>query len=581
MQKKVLSPSRIVIYQLLPRLFSNYNPTNTHHGTLEENGCGKLNKITEKALEEIRKLGATHIWFTGLLEHATCTDYSQYGIPADNPLVVKGRAGSPYAIKDYYDIAPDLAEDIPRRMHEFESLVERCRKTGLGVIMDFVPNHVARQYASDARPEGVNDLGEHDNAEAAFLASNNFYYLPGQELQLPPELYNLPYVKDSGVSFYHEKPAKVTGNNRLSNAPRMHDWYETVKLNYGVNYLQNDETHFYPAPDTWYKMRDILMFWAGKNIDGFRCDMAEMVPVEFWNWVIPQVKEKYPKVLFIAEIYNPPAYQEYVEKGKFDYLYDKMGLYDTLRAVVCGETPARQISAVWKSLNGLDAHMLRFIENHDEQRIASKQFAGDARRGIPAMAVAALMHTGPVMVYNGQECGEPAAGASGFSTDDGRTSIFDYCSMPQWLKWANEGKFDGALMNEQEHRIRNFYEALLNVSRHEVFSKGDFYDLMWCNPESDNFNGSAVYTFMRYMGKKAFLVVTNFHKENPIRLSIQFPNDLWELMNVQQPFSVYGKDRIWDGKEFFADGAEFTEQGLTILCEFSAVYAFELEITSD
>ena len=294
--------SKIIIYQVFTRLFGNTNNRCKANGTLQENGCGKFSDFTSKALHEIRSLGCTHIWYTGIIEHATQTDYTRYGIRKDNPHIVKGKAGSPYAIKDYYDVDPDLAENPQNRMKEFEALVTRTHEAGLKVIIDFVPNHVARQYHSDQKPSGTKDLGEDDNTEIHFSPENNFYYIPRQAFcgQFP---------LGEGVEKYHEYPAKATGNDCFGAYPGINDWYETVKLNYGIDYLNNRQTYFDPIPDTWIKMRDILLFWASKQIDGFRCDMAEMVPVAFWGWVIPQIKEKYPHIDFIAEVYNPYEYR--------------------------------------------------------------------------------------------------------------------------------------------------------------------------------------------------------------------------------------------------------------------------------
>ena len=159
----VMSQERITIYQVLPRLYGNTVTLNKNNGTLSENGCGKMNDFDARRLKRIKDMGFTHIWYTGLIEHATKTDYSAFGIARDNAEVVKGNAGSPYAIKDYYDIDPDLAVNVPERMKEFEQLVERTHRSGLKMIMDFVPNHVARHYHSDSKPAGVKDLWETDN----------------------------------------------------------------------------------------------------------------------------------------------------------------------------------------------------------------------------------------------------------------------------------------------------------------------------------------------------------------------------------------------------------------------------------
>ena len=352
---------KIIIYQVFTRLFGNSEVCNERDGSIEENGCGKMNDFSDKVLQEIKDLGATHIWYTGLIAHASQTDYSAYGIARNHPSVVKGKAGSPYAIRDYYDIDPDLAVDVTQRMAEFEALVKRTHANGLKVIMDFVPNHVARQYHSYAKPEGIKDLGEGDDNTVGFDADNNFYYIPGHPLEGEIDFYN------PELGWYTENPAKATGNDRFDAYPNETDWYETVKLNYGIDYVGHSGNHFQPIPDTWKKMKDIVLFWASKGIDGLRCDMAEMVPCEFWGWMIPQIKQVYPDLIFIAEVYNPNEYRNYLYKGKFDYLYDKVGLYDTLRALVCGYASASAITGCWQQVNDIQSHMLNFLENHDAE----------------------------------------------------------------------------------------------------------------------------------------------------------------------------------------------------------------------
>src|SRR5687768_5582579 len=382
---------KIIIYQLLPRLFGNKNNTNTPYGTRDENGVGKFNDIHAKALNAIREMGVSHVWYTGVIEHALLTDYTSYGIPLDDADVVKGRAGSPYAIKDYYDVDPDLAVSVGGRMKEFEQLVSRTHAAGLKVIIDFVPNHVARQYKSDVKPSGVKDLGESDDTSVPFSVKNNFYYLPGQPFQVPQGYESLGRnntfpTKDKS---FEEVPAKATGNDVFEARPKITDWFETVKLNYGVDIQNGRKKFFDPIPDTWVKMKDILAFWAGKKVDGFRCDMAEMVPVEFWNWVIPQIQSINPEIIFIAEIYNPAEYKNYINQGHFNYLYDKVQLYDTLRLLVNGERSTSDIHAIYESLSGINDNMLHFLENHDEQRVASRFFAGDMWKAAPAMVLSA------------------------------------------------------------------------------------------------------------------------------------------------------------------------------------------------
>ena len=285
-----------------------------------------------------------------------------------------------------------------------------------------------------------------------------------------------------------------------------------MKLNYGVDYENGRKMHFETVPDTWKKMRDILVFWAGKNVDGFRCDMVEMVPVEFWAWVIPELKKVKPNLIFIGEAYNPKEYKTYLDKGKFDFLYDKVGLYDGLRRLMRQEGTTEDITKVWKEeSNGFASHMLRFLENHDEQRIASKDFATDPRRAIPAMTVSATLGSGPVMLYFGQDVGEPANGAEGFSSEDGRTTIFDYWGVPEHQKWLNQGKFDGARLSPEQRKLRDFYSRLLNVaSSSEAIRKGRFYELQDANNLGKEYNQRHLYAYLRYTDKQQVLVVVNF-----------------------------------------------------------------------
>lgn len=498
--------NKMVIYQVFPRWFGNLRPSPVMNGSLAENGVGKFSAFTPLALSKIKELGVTHVWYTGVIEHATKTDYTMFGIRKDHSAVVKGKAGSPYAIKDYYDIDPDLADNIQNRMSEFEDLVKRTHEAGMKVIIDFVPNHVARQYFSDAREPFVEDLGQTDNVSKAFDVNNNFYYLPGQTLTLRFD----PQREEDFA--YSEFPAKVTGNNHFDAYPSQNDWYETVKLNYGVDYMHGGACHFNTIPNTWEKMLEILLFWADKGVDGFRCDMAEMVPVEFWNWVIPQVK-KVRDVIFIAEVYNPDEYRNYIYTGHFDYLYDKVGLYDTVRAVMCGQAPASNISHCWQSLEGIQKNMLNFLENHDEQRVASDFFAGDAHPGIPGMIVSAAMNTNPVMIYSGQELGERGMDAEGFSGRDGRTTIFDYWSVESLRNWNNNGLFDGAKLTPAERSLREVYAKLLNVVRSEpVIVEGAFYDLMYANSGNPYFNPNRQYAFLRKWKNEVLLVVVNFDR---------------------------------------------------------------------
>ncbi|MBP3354268.1 MAG: alpha-amylase family protein [Bacteroidales bacterium] len=514
---------KIIIYQVLPRLFGNTNSTCIPWGTKEQNGVGKFSDFTPERLKEIKSLGTTHIWYTGIIEHATATDYSEYGIKPDNKYVVKGLAGSPYAIKDYYDIDPDLADDVPSRMSEFEALIERTHEAGMKVIMDFVPNHVARQYSSDAAPAGVIGLGEGDNPNWAFSPLNNFYYLPGQTFS--------PYFNiGEGDERYNESPAKVTGNDCFTSSPSINDWYETVKLNYGVDHATG-WCHFNPIPNTWIKMRDILLFWAAKGVDAFRCDMAEMVPVEFWEWCIAQVKESYPDMIFIAEVYNPNQYYNYVKRGEFTYLYDKVGLYDTLKDIVMRGRHTGAITKWWQSIGEVKENMLHFTENHDEQRSASHFFAGNPHRAFPLFALSALIDSNPIMLYFGQELGEAATDAEGFSGQDGRTTIFDYWSVPTVRQWITKGL---KRLSKEQKEIRNKYKKLLNVAAKEKgISNGLFFDLMYVNGNNDAISTGRVYLFARYFKKDLYIVAVNFRSQNA-ELDINIPSHLFEYFKIEE-----------------------------------------------
>ncbi len=520
--------NKIIIYQVFTRLFGNDKTRCIHQGSIEENGCGKMADFTSKALNEIKKLGATHIWYTGIIEHATQTDYRRYNICPDHPAVVKGKAGSPYAIKDYYDVDPDLANDVPGRMKEFEALVQRTHRSGLKVIIDFVPNHVARQYHSDAQPDGTVQLGAADDPSQAFSPYNNFYYIPQTPLQGQFDM------KGAAAEPYREMPAKATGNNRFDAYPCINDWYETVKLNYGVDYANGGTCHFYPVPDTWHKMLHILLFWAGKDIDAFRCDMAEMVPGEFWEWAIPQVKAAYPHVLFIAEVYNPAEYKNYLFRGHFDYLYDKVGLYDTLRNIVCHQHSATAISQAWQSLGGIEKRMLNFLENHDEQRIASDFFAGHPRKALPALVVSACLNTNPMMIYFGQELGEPGMDEEGFSGRDGRTTIFDYWCVDTVRRWRNGGKFDGKMLTAEEKQLQAYYQRVLTLCNSEAaLSQGAFFDLTYANLHGWRFNEHRQYAFLRKHERELLLIVVNFDPATA-DLAINLPAHAFDVLQIPQ-----------------------------------------------
>jgi len=398
-------------------------------------------------------------------------------------------------------------------MKEFEELLKRTQNTGLKTIIDFIPNHVSRDYKSLKKPQNIPDLGENDHSSFGFNAQNNFYYIPHESLKLN-------FCKNQK---YEETPAKVSGNDCFHHQPQINDWYETIKLNYGVDVNNNRKSHFAPIPNTWLRMLEILEFWTKKEIDGFRCDMVEMVPVEFWEWVIPKIKKIKPNIIFIGEVYQPGLYETYIKQGKFDYLYDKVDLYDTLKGVIRGDTNANHLTYCWQGLNGLENHMLRFLENHDEQRIPSNDFAGDALKAIPAMMLSATMHQGPIMTYFGQEYGENHTSESGFSGNDGRTTIFDYWTVPSIQNWRNNK------LSEEEKTLKKEYQKILKFSINSpILSNGEFYDLGWANKDNPHFYFNYIYAYFRTYNGKSLLFVLNFSQKE-LEQKVMIPDHALEF----------------------------------------------------
>ena len=522
-----MSEKKIVIYQMLPRLFGNKNNTNKTYGTILENGTGKFNDIDDKALNGIKELSVNYIWYTGIIAHASLTDYTKFGIPNSDADVVKGIAGSPYAIRDYYDVDPDLAVDVDHRMQEFQDLINLTHAKNLKVIIDFVPNHVARSYHSTAKPIDIQDFGATDDTTKSFSPTNDFYYISNEKF-IVPDIDRKSNPLDSLKDYlFEESPAKATGNNSFRAKPNDDDWYETIKLNYGVDYQNGEQTHFDPIPPVWIKMKDILTYWTNKGVDGFRCDMAEMVPVAFWHWLIPQLKTEHPDLIFIGEAYNPNVYKQYITEGGFDYLYDKVGLYDGLKKLIKNQPDANvnDISVAKQATQNFDNHMLRFLENHDEERIASKGFANDANFALPALTVSATLGKGPFLIYFGQEVGEPAAGEEGFGGDDNRTSIFDYWGVPNHQKWMNNGEFDGGQLDVNEKQLREYYENLLKITtQNDAIFNGDFYEVA-----QNEINNNKVYAYFRYTKNQKLLIISNFSGDQNFEGKISVPKEVSTL----------------------------------------------------
>lgn len=515
---------KVIIYQMLPRLWGNIGGKNIKNGTLKDNGCGKFSSIDTISLEYLRSLGVSHVWYTGIIRHATAEDSD--GCTPSSADWVKGRAGSPYSITDYYDVNPYLADEPENRMEEFHKLVERTHAAGLKVIIDFVPNHVARDYgrfaAAHPAPTGMAALGESDDKSVHWKDSNDFFYYPGIPLALP--IQNQTYM---------EMPAMASGNSYTS-SPGVNDWYDTIKLNYC-------DTH----TETWEKMYDIVNFWAGQGVDGFRCDMVELVPPAFFKWLIGRIKKDRPDLLFVAEVYQKTLYSKYIREIGFDLLYDKSGIYDTLRAIVEKNAKdsgvpvedwqsAKRITWNWQSLGDLQPYMLNFLENHDEQRFASDFFGCDARNSYAALYTALYLNNAPFMLYAGEEVGERGMDNEGFSGRDGRTSIFDWwapSSLTRLYKYIH-GKKE-ALAPEEETMLDTYRKALKFAAEDNAVSKGTFYDLCYCNYASDGFNPDRHFAFLRDFEDETLLIVCNFSK-NDADMKISIPEHAFNWMKMPE-----------------------------------------------
>jgi glycosidase len=555
-ETEAMKPQKIVVYQVFTRLFGNTNTNNKPWGTKEENGLGKFNDFTDTALEEIKKLGISHIWYTGVPHHGVIGDFPEIGVSSDDPDVIKGRAGSPYAVRDYYQVNPDLAVDVTKRMEEFEALIARTHKHGMKVIIDIVPNHVSRHYEGKNNPEGVKDFGADDDSSVEYARDNNFYYIPGEAFQVPePKNGYQPLGGEKhplADGKFDEVPAKWTGNGSRLAQPDFYDWYETVKINYGIKPDGSKDFEELPAgadsldwkkhfefwqgkevPDSWRKFKDITQFWLGKGVDGFRFDMAEMVPVEFWSYLNSHIKNTKPDAFLMAEVYQPALYRDYLFNGKMDYLYDKVELYDTLKNIMYGHGSTDYLPAIFESQRDIEHHMLHFLENHDEQRIASPEFAGNPWKAMPAMVVSATVSTSPTMIYFGQEVGEPGAEDAGFG-DPSRTSIFDYIGVPQHQKWMNGGKFDGGQLSENEKALRNYYSEVLNFTRGSSALMGEYLELHSFNRQQNPAYTDKAFAFARWDESQKLIVVTNFDEFQSVKTTLKLSPELFKAWKLEK-----------------------------------------------
>ncbi|MFT5963756.1 MAG: glycosidase [Flavobacterium sp.] len=550
-KKETTTEKKIVVYQVFTRLFGNKNTNNKPWGTIEENGVGKFNDFTDKALREISDLGVNYIWYTGVPHHALIRDYTTLGVSNDDPDVVKGRAGSPYAVKDYYNVNPDLAVNPVNRLQEFDSLVARTHKAGLKLLIDIVPNHIARKYEGKSNPLGVRDFGAADDVTVEYKRDNNFYYIPNSQFEVPDEI-NPLNGEDNPLSDgkFQEIPAKWTGNGSKMAIPDKNDWYETVKVNYGIRPDGSKDFPELPAeydtksykvhfefwrtknvPSSWIKFRDIALYWTAKGVDGFRYDMAEMVPYEFWSYMNSAVKMKNPDAFLLAEVYNPDEYRNYIRLGKMDYLYDKVETYDKLKDIIQGRSLPDGLTDIQKGMEDIEHHMLHFLDNHDEQRLASAEFAGTSEKGKPLMVVSTTISSAPTMIYFGQEVGEAANENAGFGMHS-RTSIFDYVGVPNHQRWMNNGKFDGGLLTDKEKELRDFYKRLLNFSINSSALMGEFDEIQTINRQSTSGFDAGIYAYTRWSDTQKLIVVTNFSWIKTSSFELKVPSNIiqkWSL----------------------------------------------------
>jgi glycosidase len=546
-------PKKAVVYQVFTRLFGNKNTTNKPWGTIEENGVGKFNDFTDKALQEIKKLGVTHVWYTGVPHHDVIRDYTKYGISNDDPDVVKGRAGSPYAVKDYYNVNPDLAVNPAKRLQEFEALIKRTHANGLKVIIDIVPNHIARNYHSLSNPKGVKDFGADDDTSVEYKRDNNFYYIPGKAFEVPTSDTYKPLNGEKNPLIdgkFKEFPAKWTGNGSREAKPDINDWYETVKVNYGIKpdgskdfpelpegFDKKDFKAHYEywqgkdVPDSWKKFRDIALYWTKKGVDGFRYDMAEMVPYEFWSYMNAAIKMQDSDAFLLAEVYNPKEYRNYINLGLMDYLYDKVETYDHLKAVIQGNALPDALSDIQSNMIDIEHHMLHFLDNHDEQRLASAAFAGTPEKGKPLMVISATISTSPTMIYFGQEVGEPGNEDAGFGKPT-RTSIFDYIGVPHHQRWMNDGKFDGGQLTESEKELRDFYARLLNFTIKSSAMMGKYQEIQTVNRNETKEYDPGLYSFVRWDNKEKLIIIANCSWVTTSHVDLIVPEDVIEKWNL-------------------------------------------------
>ncbi len=361
-------------------------------------------------------------------------------------------------------------------------------------------------------------------------------------------------------------------------------------------------------------MDRVLEHWQALGVDGFRCDMAHMVPPEFWKWAIAKSRARHIDVVFVGEAYDNdptkvPGVDPVISKlhdGRSNVMFDLLdagfnGVYDDptyrmIKKIYEGPGWANDIDDA-RSDDFIFENSLRYAENHDEVRIAAQsQWGGLGMKvGVPVSAILFGLSRGPIMLYNGQEVGEPGEGLEGFGGNDARTSIFDYWSMPEFVKWANGHKYDGARLSAEQKQLRSFYGRLLNVLDEPAFRDGVCIPLNAANRDNPNYgrlpneqpSGHWLYSFLRHdpESSQTFLIVVNLNPwESFKNVRIVVPSSVAQQIGLNKfapETQIYFKDRLAiDGASSRTSVTETMTNGIPIV-DLPALTPQYLELRRD
>jgi glycosidase len=495
-------------------------------------GRGKVTDISDEILKKLALFGIDYLWLTGVMEAASSDVLDED--------IIKGDAGSYYAIYDSWDVSPQIGT-----MNEFEDLVKRAHSHGLRILIDLVPNHTARDHRTDVLCKSKMDFGDQDRQDTFFDVNNNYYYVLNTVFT-PPGMFgkgDRRYDRDifrDGVQY--ESPAKVTGNDVISSHPSISDWFETVKLNYGYNLL-GSRGYFDPIPRTWTQISDIAKYWLEKGVDGFRIDFAHAVPIEFWRYFAEKVRDVKGDAFLLAEAYESDlsmklpgfTYQAMYEAG-FDSIYNS-SLYWNFRnqATEPGNreffrTENTVIDRDWVGESG--AMFTHYMENHDEVRLASRHFAvGLASReqraelGLAYTSFLSLL-PGHMLIHGGQELQEDAGVYGSFAGDNGRTSIFDFVYQPQVLAWLRKD------IKPHFLAFRDKYRRLLALKSQSPFRLSHSNNVpTYRNLYATNYKKEQnrwVGAYVRFDGSDRYLVVINSDPFEGHEATIHFTSEWGE-----------------------------------------------------